>query len=533
MIILNMDNKKISVSKLFKGIKIYDKYCYLASIYPAIIYFLERLYEMNKDSYIAFLSRDAYFLYIIYKQLAHGFIENKDYSYIYASKKCFLNKDSSVYKDYILSLLSKKKNLLMVDIAGTGNSYTKFINQYNLKDKNIRLLFFSKWVCYSDIIKDNKAEGFYNTKIGFNDGKNILSFSLECLFRAPNPSVTHVSRDGENFKAHYVKYDKMEKHDRVNDEDKEQLLNLYDRILENMPYHKNIRYFTLNALDYKHNNQTIPINIEKNTYSGLLIFDIDNVLTNVKDYIYANTIINDAINNNIKIVMVTARQWPFSYGKRSVNQKISSIEGILKKTGFNYDKHMIDVWYNPFTFIDRIKPIGYVNDKNVGEVKRETIRKVMDSYSISHHDVIYFDDTKENIDECKKLKINAYLVKRKEGINKTNRKEFDRFLDRNTCDHTSADIKQTIHHEVSGMNLDIRKTRYNKLFKEDPHKRIVKKLIINYTDISSNNVEVEFRENKPIIVNNIKEINKATYGSETNKIDIKNILDKILHSQYV
>ena len=510
-------SNKISISKLFSNINLYDKYCYLSSIYPAIIYFLETIHENNKDTYVAFLSRDAYFLYMIYKNIAKDFIEDKDYSYVYASRKCFLNKHNSLYKDYILSLLSKKNKLLLVDIAGTGNSYTKFINQYNLDNKNIRLLFFS----YRG---NNIAEGFYSSNIGFKRSNVVDQASLECLFRAPNPSVTHVSRDGENFKAHYVKYDKMEKHDRVNDEDKEQLLNLYDRILENMPYHKNIRYFTLNALDYKHNNQTIPINIEKNTYSGLLIFDIDNVLTNVKDYIYANTIINDAINNNIKIVMVTARQWPFSYGKRSVNQKISSIEGILKKTGFNYDKHMIDVWYNPFTFIDRIKPIGYVNDKNVGEVKRETIRKVMDSYSISHHDVIYFDDTKENIDECKKLKINAYLVKRKEGINKTNRKEFDRFLDRNTCDHTSADIKQTIHHEVSGMNLDIRKTRYNKLFKEDPHKRIVKKLIINYTDISSNNVEVEFRENKPIIVNNIKEINKATYGSETNKIDVKKYL---------
>ena len=104
------ENKKISVSKLFKKINLYDKYCYLSSIYPTIIHFLETIYNKNKDTYIAFLSRDAYFLYLIFKTIAKDFIEDKDYSYVYASKKCFLNKHNSLYKDYILSLLSKKKN---------------------------------------------------------------------------------------------------------------------------------------------------------------------------------------------------------------------------------------------------------------------------------------------------------------------------------------------------------------------------------------------------------------------------------------
>jgi hypothetical protein len=78
------------------------------------------------------------------------------------------------------------------------------------------------------------------------------------------------------------------------------------------------------------------------------------------------------------------------------------------------------------------------------------------------------------------------------------------------------------------MNINISNIKYNKLFKEDPHKHIVKKLTINYTDISNNNIEVKFKENKSIVVNNIKEINKATYGSEANEIDVKNILNENL-----
>ena len=489
----------MSVTKLFKKFTLYDKYCYLASIYPALIYFLETIHKENNDTYVAFLSRDAYFLYLIYKQIAYDYEENKDYSYIYASRKCFTNRHNSVYKDYILSLLSIKKKLLLVDIYGSGKTFVKFINQYSLE--NINLLFFS---CRK---RKKLAKGFYKSEIGFVRKNNVDQFSLECLFRAPNNSVTHLSTSGNNFIAHYEKPHKMDGSDTVNDIDKNKLIKLYLKILENMPYNKNIRYFTLNSLDYLHDNKTIPINNEKQCYNGLLVFDIDDVLTNVKDYSYVKTIVNNAIVNNIKIILVTARQWPFTYGPRSINQKISSIEDILKNIGFNYHEHLIDVWYNPFTFIKKIKPIKFVNNKSVSVVKYETIKKVMESYNIECYNVIYFDDCIKNINECKKLYINTYIVKKNEGINKVSCEQFDKFL--NTTNNISISISNI---------------KYNKFFKIDPDENILKKLIIYYTDISNNNIEVEFIENQPIVVNNIKKINKATYGSEKKYIDVKKYL---------
>ena len=55
----------------------------------------------------------------------------------------------------------------------------------------------------------------------------------------------------------------------------------------------------------------------------------------------------------------------------------------------------------------------------------------MNNYDIKCDSVIYFDDTKENIDECKKLNINCYIVERGEGINENNEKQFENFLNKN------------------------------------------------------------------------------------------------------
>ena len=175
----------ITFIELFKNIKIYEKNCYLAAIYPAIIYFLETIYKESKDTYIGFLSRDAYFLYLLYKQIANDSIENKDYSYIFSSRKCFTNKYNSVYKDYILSLLTIKKKLLLIDVYGSGKTYTHFIEKYKLKNENIRLLFFSGK-------KDNLADVFYTGDIGFKLKRGYNHFFLDHFFKKLIVSRIHL-----------------------------------------------------------------------------------------------------------------------------------------------------------------------------------------------------------------------------------------------------------------------------------------------------------------------------------------------------
>lgn len=78
------------------------------------------------------------------------------------------------------------------------------------------------------------------------------------------------------------------------------------------------------------------------------------------------------------------------------------------------------------------------------------------------------------------------------------------------------------------MNIEISKMSYNKLFNKDPHKLVVKKLVINYTDTNDNISTIEFIENNAININNIKQINTATYGSDKSKIDVKKKIDFLL-----
>ena len=153
------------------------------------------------------------------------------------------------------------------------------------------------------------------------------------------------------------KVNAYDKTDITNDKDKKLLLVLYDEIIRNMSY-ENLRYFTLGLKNFTN------INSPKKEINGMVVFDIDNTITNVEDYKYVKQIVKICNNCNIKIILVTARQQPYKHGEL-YNMKISTINDILDTISFDYNSHIIDVWYNPFCF--------KVN--NVGEIKHETIKK--------------------------------------------------------------------------------------------------------------------------------------------------------------
>ena len=166
-----------------------------------------------------------------------------------------------------------------------------------------------------------------------------------------------------------------------------------------MPYNKNIRYLTLGIKNFINLNQLNQI------FDGMVVFDIDNTITNVKDYKYVREIVNKCNNFNIKIIFVTARQVPYQYGEMN-NQKFSNIMNIIEEIDFDYESNILDIWYNPFCFISN----------NVKEVKYLTIQKNMTIFNIKREKLLFFDDCLENVKYCGNNGIQSRLVKVGQGI---------------------------------------------------------------------------------------------------------------------
>ena len=380
--------------------KYYTKKCFLFFNYCNLIFFLQNVYLKNKNKYVMFLSRDSYFIFLLYKQMYPDLVENKDYAYIYSSRKCFYHTENNNYKKYIESL--SKKNKLFVDINGSGTSFLRFINFYKIK--NIELLF---------LFHNNKRQSYLksenkNLVSGFCGPLNIHSHMIyESILRAPHSKVIGITN---NLKPIFTNND-SDKNDIINDKNKELLINLYNEILVNMPYNKNIRYLTLGIKDFININQLNQI------YDGMVAFDIDNTLTNVKDYKYIKEIVNKCNNSNIKIIFITARQVPYTYGKKH-NQKFSNIMNIIKKINFDYESNILDVWYNPFTFINNCEIKNRFISQNVQEVKYLTIEKNIKMFNIKKKKLLFFDDCLQNVKHCRNYGIKSRLVKVGEGIDK-------------------------------------------------------------------------------------------------------------------
>lgn len=346
----------------------YYKECFLFYNLCNFIYFLKRVREENENNYIMFLSRDAYFLYLLYNNIYPELKIGKDYSYVFSSRICFSERNNDNYKRYIESFKNKKEKILMIDVYGSGTTFLNFIEHYKIE--YIQLLFF----CH-DNTRDTYLKHLWKEYvIGFlKDSKGII---LENIFRAPHYKVVGLKEDFTPLQSRNNFFDKT---DIINDRNKQHLLNLYQEIISNMSYHENIRFFTLGI------HQTLNIN-DGNKYKSLVALDIDNTITNIRDYKYLQEMIDLALKNNIKIILVTARQKPYKYGDLG-KQKFSHIEKILKDMNYNYENNVIDIWYNPYCFIH----------SNVSSVKYQTIQKNMDIYDIPKNKVLFFDDCLENV----------------------------------------------------------------------------------------------------------------------------------------
>ena len=380
----------------------YTKKCFLFFNYCNLIFFLQNVYLENKNKYVMFLSRDSYFIFLLYKEMYPDLVESKDYSYIYSSRDCFSERNNDNYKKYIESFT--KKNILFVDIYGSGTSFLNFINFFEIK--NIELLFFSH-----DHERTSYLEHF-NKKSVKNFFCDINGILYESIFRAPHLKVVGITN---NFKPIFSYKNSNDYLDNINDKHKNLLVNLYHQILVNMPYNKNIRYLTLGIKNFINLNQLNQI------FDGMVVFDIDNTITNVKDYKYVREIVNKCNNFNIKIIFVTARQVPYQYGEMN-NQKFSNIMDIIEEIDFDYESNILDVWFNPFCFISN----------NVKEVKYLTIQKNMTIFNIEREKLLFFDDCLENVKYCGNNGIQSRLVKVGEGIDEGCLELFNLIFEDNT-----------------------------------------------------------------------------------------------------
>lgn len=68
------------------------------------------------------------------------------------------------------------------------------------------------------------------------------------------------------------------------------------------------------------------------------------------------------------------------------------------------------------------------------------------------------------------------------------------------------------------------KTNYNSMFKKDPLPGSKKMLSVNYTDPNNMNHNLQFLENRQVVIDDIQQLNYATYGAGTNFVDATRVL---------
>jgi len=397
---------------------LYNLEMYIFYIYPELIQFCKYIYKFQKNSFIGFLSRDAYFVFIIYKNMYPELKENIDYGYIYSSRICLNH--SKTYSNYINSFINIKSNILFVDIYGSGLSFYNFIKKTNLKmdllfflhDKNRKITNYNP----NEIIK---IKNFLNLRVKsfinidsylFKKTDKYYGHHIEHIFRSYHKKVINIKKIDNKFIPIFQDIEK-DLFDRYSDIFSKSLVNIYNEIIENMSFNKNIRYLTYSPYIINKN-----LNIENKSYNGLLALDIDGTIYNITNYVYIICIVHMCYKNNIKIILVTSRQRPYKYGSK-LNQKKCLIKKVLDKIDFDYSKSMIDIWYNPFAFI-------YLNNKHINKfikdsslIKFKQINKCLLDYKINVKKCLYFDDLKKNIDVCKNNGLkNSYLVSN--GIDK-------------------------------------------------------------------------------------------------------------------
>ena len=85
-------------NKVKKLIYSYPQYCFLYLL-PELIDFCKviRVKQVN-NTFIGFLSRDSYFIYLLYKIMYPDAIPGKDINYIFSSRKALQNNSDTYLK---------------------------------------------------------------------------------------------------------------------------------------------------------------------------------------------------------------------------------------------------------------------------------------------------------------------------------------------------------------------------------------------------------------------------------------------------
>ena len=89
---------------------IYEKVMKFYELYPYIVEFMKFVKSMTDSFFIGFLSRDAYFCYILFKKMYPDLTENLDYGYVFSSRQCFENTENNNYIEYIKNLRDNMYN---------------------------------------------------------------------------------------------------------------------------------------------------------------------------------------------------------------------------------------------------------------------------------------------------------------------------------------------------------------------------------------------------------------------------------------
>lgn len=152
---------------------------YLPILFLKIL-ILKFLYPLKKTK-LVFMSRDCYFLFIIYKTLFPKY----ECDYLYISRVAMKNADDE-YIDYVKN---KVNNSVVIDLLGSGKSFYKFTQKYNIHFKHYHLFFnhtfmhnnlefisdMNMYSCISYMHKyiERLNYSFHGSFIKFSDGKIV------------------------------------------------------------------------------------------------------------------------------------------------------------------------------------------------------------------------------------------------------------------------------------------------------------------------------------------------------------------------
>lgn len=332
----------LNINKCFEDINSHDfenrKKEILLFFIPDIILFLRYIKKItDEDTHICFLSRDCYLLEKIYSRM---YPEDNNYEYVFCSRKCLYDTQSS-YVEYIRSILKKREKTLWIDIHGSGDSHVLFFkNKFNFVPSKIYFKLNSlqnRYVSFKDYVSKKNAPKDYKHIYSFKNYEwNIFDYKkddleggkyIESLFRSFHKSVINVDKDHNPI--FETEFDSL-------DHNLDSLLTFYNSIISNWWINPriNLRTDSSNYQNYSQENNT--------DYKGLMVLDLDDTNIDENSILKVESIIDTCLNMKIKIILISSIWNPFN------TSEFSSIIGV---TQFLLTKipYQVEFWYNPMS----------------------------------------------------------------------------------------------------------------------------------------------------------------------------------------